>query len=490
MDMLQATADPNDLIRRVSDMIDAGRTGAARPLLAAARRSIPPSPGLSQLSARLAMRDGALEQARVELDEAIEISPRHPGLRKIRADLRQRMGDVEGATRDAAEAVILDRRDPNAKALLGTLMLELRRPNEAVVCLREAVAAIPANPSFREALAAAQEASGDAEAGLETLEEGIALAPSAVALRNAAILTCVRRRDFKGAIRLAEDTRVAGIADACVFGLKGHALSSLGRHEEAADAYRDALRLGPDDPYVRHLVAATGAMPGADRAPAEYLKTVFDGYSDRFENHLVSLGYRIPAVIRQIMLAHPGIAAGERIGPILDLGCGTGLVGLMIADLPIGPLTGVDISGRMLEQARVKNIYAELREADLMTALAGDPSSDKTQHWPVIVAADVLCYFGSLEDVLPAVHARLEPGGWFIFSLERLVPDLDGEVPGNGRWALLRQGRYAHAVDYVHRAAVAAGFAIRLLTPEVIRFEAGMPVDGIMMVLERVRHDG
>lgn len=74
MDMLQATADPNDLIRRVSDMIDAGRTGAARPLLAAARRSIPPSPGLSQLSARLAMRDGALEQARVELDAAVETS--------------------------------------------------------------------------------------------------------------------------------------------------------------------------------------------------------------------------------------------------------------------------------------------------------------------------------------------------------------------------------------------------------------------------------
>ena len=92
--------------------------------------------------------------------------------------------------------------------------------------------------------------------------------------------------------------------------------------------------------------------------------------------------------------------------------------------------------------------------------------------------------------MLPAVHARLEPGGWFVVSLERLVPDHDGEIPGNGRWALLRQGRYAHAVDYVHRAAITAGFAIRLLTPEVIRFEAGMPVDGIMMVLERVRHDG
>ena len=113
-----------------------------------------------------------------------------------------------------------------------------------------------------------------------------------------------------------------------------------------------------------------------------------------------------------------------------------------------------------------------------------------TGHWPAILAADVLCYFGALDEVLTAVHARLEPGGWFVFSLERLVADHDGEIPGNGSWALLRQGRYAHAVEYAHNCATEAGFAIRLLTPEVVRYEAGVPVDGIMMVLERTRHDG
>ena len=39
-----------------------------------------------------------------------------------------------------------------------------------------------------------------------------------------------------------------------------------------------------------------------------------------------------------------------------------------------------------------------------------------------------------------AVHEALEPGGWFVFSVERVLPDHDGVMPGNGNWALQRQG--------------------------------------------------
>ncbi len=64
----------------------------------------------------------------------------------------------------------------------------------------------------------------------------------------------------------AEEAHAAGVADACLFGLKGHALSSLGRHAEAAEAYAEALKLGPDDPYVRHLVAASGSSARSTNA--------------------------------------------------------------------------------------------------------------------------------------------------------------------------------------------------------------------------------
>ncbi len=397
-----------------------------------------------------------------------------------RADLRLQTDDAIGALADAAEAVILDRSDPAAKALLGIVLLQHSRTGDAVACLGEAVANDPANPAFRQGLAAAQEANGDADAALATLTCGIAAAPRWTELRNAAILVCIRRRDFTAALRFAEEARVAGIADACSFGLMGHALSSLGRHAEAADAYAEALKLGPDDPYVRHLVTAAGILPGAPRAPAEYLRAVFDGYAERFEAHLISLGYRIPGLIRAVLARHPVIAAGGCLGPALDLGCGTGFVAVALSDLQVAPLVGVDVSPRMLEAAAKKQRYAELHEADLIDFLAEDE-----RRWRLILAADVLIYFGALTELLTVAHARLEPGGWFVLSLEELLPGAAGSVPDNGDWALQCQGRYAHSMDYVAASARNAGFAIRTLERQTVRFEGEAPVAGFLVVLER-----
>ena len=484
MDTITLTADADALRCRAEELIDAGRIAAARPLLAAARALAPPSPELSLISARMAIGSGEWDQAMQELDSGIAAAPSHPGLRKCRADVRQRMGNAEDAARDAAEAVIFDPADPQAKAILGVALRHLGRVADAVACLAEAVTAAPGNVDYREALCAALENAGDPDAALAVLTEGIKLCPASIALRNAAILLCVRRRDFTQAVRLAENARSAGIADACTFGLKGHALSTLGRHQEAAIAYQDALKLGPEDPYVRHLVVSSGAMPDSKRAPEAYVRTVFDGYADRFESHLISLGYRIPGAMRTMLQAHPRVAAGLSIGPVLDLGCGTGMAALAIGDLPLGPFTGVDLSPRMLAHARVKRLYAELREADIIADLTAHE-----QQWPLIIAADVLCYFGALEDLLAVVHQRLEPGGWFVFSVEQVLPDHDGIVPGNGKWALQRQGRYAHAEEYVYEAVCAAGFRVLRIDRPIVRQEAGADVPGLLFAIERIHHD-
>ncbi|MEJ0016061.1 MAG: methyltransferase [Acetobacteraceae bacterium] len=484
MHMLNAASRPEALLQRVGVLIDKGHTRAARSLLAAARRMAPPSSLQAELAARIGILDGHPDEALRELDIAIASAPEHAGLRKLRAESRRLMGDCAGAALDAADAVIIDPHDAMAKALLGVLLLDLHRPADAVACLREAVAAAPANPGFREGLAAALDATNDPAAALDTLAEGIAALPRHIGLRNAAVLQCVRRRDFVNAVRFCEEARVAGVVDACLFGLKGHALSSLGHHSEAAEAYAEALKLGPEDRYVRHLAAAAGIVSGADRAPVDYLRAVFDGYADRFESHLLALGYRVPGLIRAALQQHPTLAAGGALGPVLDMGCGTGLLAVVLSDLPLGRLTGVDVSSAMLAHASEKQLYAELREADVLRFLTDDP-----RRWPLIVAADVLCYFGALEAPLAAVHASLEPGGWFIFSCENLQPDYQGVVPGSGDWSLGRQGRYAHAESYLLRTAVAAGFTVRALMPETLRREADAPVAGFVTVLER-GHDG
>ena len=471
------TPDPDLLAGRVREMIETGKLNAANAVLAAVRRLAPPGPAIAELTARLALAAGQFAAAEAELDAAVAADPAHAGLRRLRADVRHRRGAHVPAAIDAAEAVALDPHDPSGKAILGVLMTELGRPDDAVACLAEAVAAEPANPAFVEALAAAEAAGGEIARAAATLDAGIARAPGQVALRNAAVLLAIRRRDFAAAVSMAEQARRIGVADACLFGLLGHALSCLGRHAEAADAYDAALKLGPHDPYVRHLVAASGALPGSDRAPSPYVRAVFDGYADRFEQHLIALGYRVPGLMRAALLRlAPWEAAGGSAGPTLDLGCGTGLVGLAIHDLPVGPLHGVDLAPRMLARAADKGLYASLREADLLTVLA-EPGPD----YGLILAADVLCYFGALDPVLGAARARLRPGGLMLLSTESPAPGTDPAPP----WQLGRQGRYAHTADYLRAQAAAAGFAVRELAAETQRFENQAPVPGLFAALAR-----
>ncbi len=181
MEYTEQTIDSGTLVSRIEQLIDQGRTGAARPLLAAARGLMQPSSGLSLLSARLALGDGMLDDTGTELDLALSVEPDHPGLRKCRAELRYRLGDLDGAARDAAEAVILDRDDPAAKALLGELLLQLGRAADAVACLSEAVAAAPQDIPGRGMLAQARTANGDMDGALATLLEGLRIVPAAAA---------------------------------------------------------------------------------------------------------------------------------------------------------------------------------------------------------------------------------------------------------------------------------------------------------------------
>jgi predicted TPR repeat methyltransferase len=504
MDLFDTTADPDTLTQRAEELLGAQRTGAARALLAAARRTAPRGPRIASLAARLEMREGRPAASLEALGQAIAVTP-CAELFMLRADARRQLGDFAGALADAAEAVIHDQHDPAPKALLGVLLLEVGQSEDAVRCLAEAFAAVPANPAFCQGLADALTAAGRPAEAAATFEAGIAAAPGSVELRNGAILLAVREREFTTAIALAEATRAVGIADATTFGLKGHALASLGRHSEATDAYADALKLGPDDPYVRRVAAAADLPPDSTRDPVDYVRRVFDGYADRFEGHLISLGYRIPGVMRNALRTHlvsdtltarsdtgrpdpsppdaPALdpaalhsGAPTPVGPVLDLGCGTGLVAVALGDLPLGPWVGVDLSPRMLRLAAAKHLYSELHEADIIDFLTDDP-----RQWGLVLAADVLCYFGVLEPLFAALHARLLPGALFVSSAEELV----GPYFGNGDWALGRQGRFAHARDYIDRAARATGFAVRAIDAEVQRRDASAPVTGFLIVLER-----
>ncbi len=89
----------------------------------------------------------------------------------------------------------------------------------------------------------------------------------------------------------------------------------------------------------------------------------------------------------------------------------------------------------------------------------------------VVVAADVLCYFGVLDEVITAMRGALRPDGLIVFTVESL-PD------GADDWCLAMTGRYAHSPGYL--AAVLACFDEVTIDPCEVRLEAGLPVAGLL----------
>ncbi|MBI3709312.1 MAG: methyltransferase domain-containing protein, partial [Proteobacteria bacterium] len=237
--------------------------------------------------------------------------------------------------------------------------------------------------------------------------------------------------------------------------------------DEAAAAYRAALRLDPDHVHARfYLQAATGAA-GAAAMPAALVAALFDGYADRFDAHVQNvLAYRMPALLRQAYAD----AGGSGPADILDLGCGTGLCGVAFADLA-RRLVGVDLSPVMVAKARQRGLYTELYAEDMLVTLRREAGA-----YDLVIAADVFVYVGDLEPVAAAARAALRPAGWFLFSTELG----EGDV-----YRLRPSGRFAHGPGYLHSLATRHGLQMVQTQTVDLRLDSGRPVRGTFNVLRR-----
>ena len=477
MESILASPDVSSLLESARDMLGAGRLNAARPLLAALERIAPGSPDVAELAGMLAAAENRLPEAIAALERVATARPEDAELRLRLAGVRHRAGDLAGALRAAADAVIAEPQDAAAKALLGLLLLEAGDAARARTCLGEASTAEPDNAWYRIGFAEAALRTGDADFARTTLEAGIARAPGRVDLREAAIRVALGQGDVAAAQALAEAAQRAGLANAGMLRMCAEAAAALGRESDTRAAVALALKLDPSDLSLRHVAACVGLIPAPERAPAGAVRAHFESRATRFADEMIAAGDRVPGLIRAAVLAHCPRATGAPFGPVLDLGCGTGLVAVAMSDLAPGPWIGVDLAPGMLARASPFGLYAELIEADIEDLLARD-----ARCFPLVLAADVLPWFGALEPVFAAIGRRLAPGGLFIFSLEQMDP-----APDSPRaWVLSSTGRYKHERSGVEHAARASGLALRSLKPEALRNENGEVIAGLIGVLERV----
>ncbi|MFG1214805.1 methyltransferase domain-containing protein [Xanthobacter flavus] len=277
--------------------------------------------------------------------------------------------------------------------------------------------------------------------------------------------------DFAAAAELLAETVEAAPNFAAAWFLLGEAREGQGESEAAREAYGRALALDPADRLGAGLRRARlgGAPEGA--MSAAYVRTLFDQYADRFDTALrEKLAYRGPELLLEaVRAACDDLGRELRFGAALDLGCGTGLAGVLFAPL-VERLDGVDLSPAMLEKARALGLYAALEAGEMGAALGAMPAGGLD----LVIAADALCYVGDLAPIFHAARAALASGGLFAFTLET----------HEGEGVLLRETlRYAHGEGYVRALAQDVGLDVVLLERASTRSEKSVPVPGLVGVL-------
>ena len=144
-------------------------------------------------------------------------------------------------------------------------------------------------------------------------------------------------------------------------------------------------------------------------APREQVEAMFDSISRHYDrlNHLLSLGTDRRWRRRAVNLI------GSHIRPLTILDVATGTGDLAIASLKLGPrkVTGIDISGKMLEEGRRK--ISRMGLGERIELLRGDSQSMQFSDGTFDVAMSA---FGvrNFEDTvagLREMHRVLRPGG-------------------------------------------------------------------------------
>ncbi|MCG6113849.1 MAG: methyltransferase domain-containing protein [Mesorhizobium sp.] len=287
-----------------------------------------------------------------------------------------------------------------------------------------------------------------------------------------------RRADYAAMLAEAGDDRAAAelmrealsLAPAWAPGWYrlGEMLEQVGERPEAARAWRETLRLDPADRLGAALRLQLSGEPVAlDAAPSAFVAALFDQYAHKFDRELLEkLDYRVPASIAGVLAA----AGRDRFAHVVDLGCGTGLMGERLRGMA-SFIEGHDLSEGMLGRARAKGVYDQLERSDLSAFAPGTARAD------LVTAADVFIYLGRLERVFEAALSMLVADGLFAFSVERH----DGE----GDFVLRESRRYAHSPAYIRATLRAAGFDVVQLNEEVLRFDRGEPVQGMVVLAVR-----
>ena len=103
---------------------------------------------------------------------------------------------------------------------------------------------------------------------------------------------------------------------------------------------------------------------------AEEQRRVYREWAETYDRELVQdFGYVAPQIAVDSFMRK----APDRALPILDMGCGTGLVGKLLYQAGYEHIDGIDLSPEMLAKAASLQVYQNLWEGDIASLMNIQP---------------------------------------------------------------------------------------------------------------------
>ena len=409
-------------------------------------------------------------QAAAELLNTLgRAEPHNPLVYIMGMKLGEAAGNPKGALQAARRIVECAPGWPNGLIELAACLARQNAAEEALSVAQQAVDGAPKDLTILTRAVDIAHHSRNFTVGQPWLRQALAQDDTNPVLRKVLARSLVETNQLPEAIEVCTALLAEHPDDASVLAER---MSAAFRSSDIALARADADRLialAPEDETYRFWHDKLNGKVPTTQPPA-MVEHLFDSYAPTFDMHLVrGLQYDTPKKVAEwIRTRYPTLELN-----ILDLGCGTGLLGVFLGRIN-GFLIGVDLSTKMVEQAARHGVYDRFHTVNLVDALRETPAD----LYHVITANDVLIYVGDLTTVVPNAMRVCRPDGYFIFTCEQADesgPDL----------VLHDSIRYAHKVSAVQAQCKAAGFDDVAVEFVDLRVERGAPIRGFRVTAHK-----
>jgi predicted TPR repeat methyltransferase len=461
-----SAAPSQDQITRLLEHYQVGRLEQAEALATSFTQQFPKHAFGWKVLGAVFQQSGRLNESLAPMQSAVKLSPQDAESHYNLGVTLKELGRLNESETSYKRAIALKPGYAEAHGNLGVVLQEVGRLDEAETSSRQAIALKPGYAKAHYNLGVTLKEARRLDESETSYKRAIALKPDYAEAHNNLGNTLKElgrlnesETSYKRAIALKP-----GYAEA--HSNLGNALNELGRLDEAKASYRQAIALKPEDSSTKYLLDALSGNTTAS-APLDYVEGLFDNYASKFEKSLVdNLEYKTPKLIADIILKDCNV---DSLGSIIDLGCGTGLLGAEIQQF-CRHLKGLDLSQKMLDEAEKKNIYDELIKQDILGYLAS-----AVLNFDYFIATDVFVYIGDLSDAFYFIKLRNKTGGKLVFSTENY--DGDG-------FFLEQSGRYSHSKMYIEGLCEKFGYKLRHFETQPLRKEENRYISGGLYMLD------